>query len=182
MGKTEKIGGIAEEAVEAVVASSRGSRVGRWLWKNAFPTFCGLIVVGAAGWVTDLSGSVAENSKTGINTLLEMDYKFRRTEDALKVMAAEVVSLRKLLTRQQVEMGITAYKVGWMHPTRSGKEPAAGDPRPIPFNPEKLIAELEKRLAARAKVDPDDVRRILEQRGRLFEQRQAPNMPPAGNR
>lgn len=183
MSKTEKIGKLTEEAVDALAdGGGRTSKAGRWLWRNAFPVICGSIVAGAAGYVTDIAEDYAETKKKFVNFQLETDYKFRRTEEVMHTLAAENVALRKLLERQQVDMGVTAFKVDWLHPRRPGKEPVAGDPQPIPFDSAKLVAELEKRLSARAKVDPDDLARILAKRGSMYEQRQMPNMPPAGNR
>lgn len=179
MGKTEKIGKLTEEAVEELVESRRGSKVARWMWRNAFPVICGTIVAGAAGYVTDIAKDYAETKREFVNFQLETDYKFRRTEEALHTLAVENVALRKLLEKQQIDLGVTAFKVEWMHPPQSSKEPttqpAAG------FDLERFAREIEKRLGARAKVDPDDLARILASgKGSLYEQRQMPSMPAAG--
>ena len=186
MGKTEKIGGLAEDAVEALTKSNsddrRTSKVYRFLWNNAFPVICGLIVTGAATWVTDMADSHAETKRDFVNFQLETDYKFRRTEEALQTLAAENVALHKLLAHQQVELGVTAYKVSWLHPPSGREAPDPGAPQPGVFDPAKLAAELEKRLSHRAKVSPEDLDRLLAAKRPLYEQRQAPNMAPAGNR
>ncbi|HUU23264.1 MAG TPA: hypothetical protein VM389_12090 [Phycisphaerae bacterium] len=184
MGKTEKIGGLAEDAAEALTggAGRRKNWVARFLWNNAFPVLCGLMVTGAVKWVMDVSADHAETKRDFVNFQLETDYKFRRTEEALQTLAAENVALHKLLVHQQVELGVTAYKVGWLHPPSGGEGPDPGDPQPGAFDPAKLAAELEKRLSHRAKVSPEDLDRLLAAKRPLYEQRQMPDQAPAGGR
>jgi hypothetical protein len=95
MGKTEKIGGLAEDAVEVLTEGSgdrRKSKVARFLWNNAFPVLCGVIVTGATALVTDMWEDYAETKKNFVSFQLESDYKFRRAEDALHTLAAEVTA------------------------------------------------------------------------------------------
>lgn len=193
MGKTEKIGDLAEEAAEALADRRKGGlgrRIQRWAWQNAFPTLCGLIVMGAATFVTDLWDDYAETKAEFVDFQMDTDYKFRQAEDAIRTLAAENIALRKLLERQQVEVGLTAYKVGWLHPPKAGagQGPSPEGP-PTPAMPgaagldyEKIVRLLEERLGARAKVTQDDLDRILAKKGNLYEQRQMPKMPPAGGR
>jgi hypothetical protein len=208
MGKTEKIGNLTEDVVEELTKSSdrRQNWFARFLWKNAFPVICGVIVTGAATWVTDMAADYAETKKNFVHFQLETDYKFRRAEDALRTLAAEVVALRTLLEHQQVDVGMLSYKLDWHHPRQrqahvAGESPP--DPEVDPDKPElpeqprtglsqeeldRFMEELKKRLGRNVKVSPEDVERILAKGGmykldpRQFEQRQMPNLPPAGGR
>ena len=190
----EKLGDLAEDAVDELMASRKVGRVASFLWRNAFPMICGLIVTASVAWVTEMSQDHADASRDFVYFQLETDHKFRQVEGALQMVAAENVALRKLLQKQQVELGLTGFKVKWLHssdvfvgPPDPGAGP--GDPGPqVPRAPrgeldfDKLARELERRLAVRSKVDPDDIERILRKKGALYQQRQMPNLAPAGGR
>jgi len=187
MGKTEKIGGLAEDAVEVLTEGSsdhRNNKVARFLWNNAFPVICGLIVTAAATWVTEVAKNHADTKRDFVNFQLETDYKFRRTEEALQTLAAENVALRKLLEQEQVMSALTTYKVDWLHsPTVKGSMgPLAPTATQAPVDWAKVAEEMKKHLGATAKVDPDDLERLLASKRPLYEQRQVPNMAPAGGR
>jgi hypothetical protein len=187
MGETDKIGGLAEDAVEVLTKRSpdhRNNKVARFLWNNAFPVICGLIVTAAATWVTDVAKSHSETKREFVNFQLETDYKFRRTEEALHTLAAENVALRKLLEEEQVMSALTTYKVDWLHPptAKSTVGPLVPTVAPTPVDWAKVAEEMKKHLGATAKVNPEDLERLLASKRPIYEQRQAPNMGPAGGR
>lgn len=195
MGKTEKIGDLAEEAAEAITDRRRGGlgrKLQRWAWHNAFPVLCGGIVAACATFVTDLWDDYAETKAKFVDFQLETDYKFRQTEDALRSLAAENVALRKLLEGQQVEVGVIGYKLDWHHPTfdrRAGRLdelrriPEAIQPQSAQPDWRELAKILGERLGKQPKVDPKDLQRILDKGGPIYEQRHTPPIrPPAGGR
>lgn len=184
-GKTKVIGNLAEEAAETLTDGKKGS-FGRFVLTNAFPAICGLIVMGASAWVTDVAKDHAETKRDFVNFQLETDYKFRRTEEALHTIAAENIALRNTVEEQQIAMAIAAYKIAWLHPPQS-KTPvdplAAGPAAPTSIDWARLAEEMKKHAGTgRTKISPEDLERLLASKRPLYEQRQMPNMAPAGGR
>ena len=189
-GKTEMIGNLAEEAAETLTDGKTGS-FGRFVLTNAFPAICGLIVMGAAAWVTDMAKDHAETKRDLVNFQLETDYKFRRTEEALHTIAAENIMLRNTVEEQQIEMALAAYKISWLHPPQTSNKPAdplaAGPvvpkPEQVAVDWDRLAEEMKKHAAkGRTKISPEDLERLLASKRPLYDQRQMPNMAPAGGR
>ena len=185
MAKAEKIGDAAADAAADLLNIESKESWRDWAWRNTFPLLIGLIITGSVTWVTTMSEEHADAKQEFVSFQLETDYKFRRTEEALRTVAIENIALRNLVEEQQVAMALAAYKIEWLHPPQISTAP--GDPMlpAVPVTPvdwDRLAEEMKKHFGGRSKVSPEDLERLLATKRPLYDQRQMPNMAPAGGR
>jgi len=160
----DKSGGLVEEAAEALTRGPVGRRLRKWVWTNAFPMLCGLIVTGAAGWVGHMSNAVQSLSDRVAEHDLESTHRQKWAQEAIQREAAEIVALRRLLEEAQIALGIVAYKVDWYHPPSPLPNAPGQEPRPpLIIDTDALAKALTDRLGKTAKVHPDDVGHLLHQ-------------------